>query len=73
MGLNKYQCLTPNVLPFIPGNKRLLNEENDYKPETTDTSQPEKDDTPRMIWDDYIAKLKDTKITNDDDEYKEDT
>ena len=25
IGLKKYQCLTPDVPPFFPGNKRLLN------------------------------------------------
>ena len=29
IGLNKYQFLTPDVPTFLPGNKRLLNEEND--------------------------------------------
>ena len=42
MRFNKYQCLTPDLPPFIPGNKILLNEENDDNPETTDTSQYEK-------------------------------
>ena len=37
MGLNKDQCLTPDVPPFLPGNKILLNEENDENPETIDT------------------------------------
>ena len=36
MGLNKDQCLTPDVPQFIPGNKILLNKENDDNPETTD-------------------------------------
>ena len=49
MGLNKHQCLTPNTPPFIHGNKRLLNEENDDNLETTDTSQSEKDDTSHNI------------------------
>ena len=35
MGLNKYQCLTPDVPTFLPGNKRLLNKENYHNPETT--------------------------------------
>ena len=30
--------------PFLPGNKILLNKENDNNPETTDTSRSEKDD-----------------------------
>ena len=42
MRLNKYQFLIPNVLTFLPGYKRLLNEENDDNPENTDTSQYEK-------------------------------
>ena len=42
MGLNKDQCLTPNITPFPPGNKILLNEENDDVPETTDTSNMKK-------------------------------
>ena len=73
MGLNKYQCLTPNVPTFLPGNKILLDEENDDNPETTDTPLSEKDDTSHTSQDDYIAKVKDTKNTNDDYEYKEDT
>ena len=59
--------------PFIPVNKRLLNEENDHNPETTDTSKSEKDDMSHTSQDDYIAKAKDTKNNNDDDKYKEDT
>ena len=38
-GINKDQCFTPDIPPFITGNKRLLNEENDDNPETIDTSQ----------------------------------
>ena len=68
MGLNKYQCLAPDVLLFHPGNKRLLNEENDDNPKTTDIPQSEKDDTSHTSRDDYYAKVKDTKNTNDDDE-----
>ena len=45
MGLNRDQFLTPDGHPFLPGNKILLNEENDDNPETTDTPQYEKDDT----------------------------
>ena len=36
IGLNKYQCLTPDLPPLIPRNKRLLNKENDDNPETID-------------------------------------
>ena len=67
MGLNKDQCLTPNVPPFIPGNIILLNEVNDDNPETIDTSQSEKDYTSHNSRDDSIEKVKDTKNTNNDD------
>ena len=67
MGLNKYQCLTPDVPPFIPGNKRLLNGKNDDNLETIDTSQSEKYDTPHTSWYDYIEKVKYTKSTNNGD------
>ena len=41
----KKKNIKPKALsPFLPGNKRLLNEENDNNPETTDTSLYEKDD-----------------------------
>ena len=56
MGLNKYQCLTPDVPPFVPGNKTLLNEDNDDDPKTPDTSRSEKGDTSHTSQDDYIAK-----------------
>ena len=62
-----------DLSPFLPGNKILLNEINDNNPETTDTSQSEKYDMSHTSPDDSIAKAKDTKNTNDDDEYKEDT
>ena len=54
MGLNKYQCLTPDVPTFLPGNKILLNKKNDDSPETTDTSRYENDDTSHTNQDDYI-------------------
>ena len=72
MGLNKYQCLTPDVLPFLPRNKILLNDENDDNPETTDTPQSEKDDTSHTSQYYSIAKVKDTKNTYYNDKYKED-
>ena len=56
--LNKYQCLTPGVHPFIPGNKRSRNEENDDNPENTDTSQSKKYDTSHTSRDDSFAKAK---------------
>ena len=60
-----------SLSPFLPGNKILLKEENDHNPETTDTSRSEKDDMSHTSRDDFIKKLKDTKNTNDDDNYKE--
>ena len=62
MGLNKYQCLTTDIPPFLPGNKRLLNEGNDDNPETAYTSQYEKDDRSHTNRDYSIAKVKDKKI-----------
>ena len=40
IGLYKDQCLTPDVPTFLPGNKIILNE-NDDNPETTDNLQYE--------------------------------
>ena len=48
--------------------KTLLNEDNDDNPETTDTSLSIKDDMSHTSLDDFIAKSKGTKNTNDDDE-----
>ena len=59
--------------PFLPGNKILLKEENDHNPETTDTSRSEKYDMSHTSQDDFIEKAKDTKNTNDDEKYKQDT
>ena len=59
--------------PFIPGNKILLNDENDQNPETTDTSRSEKYNISHTSRYDFIEKAKDKKNTNDDDEYKEET
>ena len=56
---------------IFPGNKILFNNEDDDNPETTYTSQSEKDDTSHTNRNDPIAKMKDTKNTNDDEEYKE--
>ena len=44
--------------PFIPGNKGLLNEENDHNPKTTDTSQSEKYDMSHTSRDDSIEKAR---------------
>ena len=58
---------------FLPGNKILLNEENDNNPETTDTSISQKYDMSHTSQDDFIEKAKEEKNTNYDDEYKEET
>ena len=60
------------MYPFLPVNKRLLNEENDHNPETTYNSRSKKDDMSHTSRDDFIEKSKD-KNTNDYDEYKEET
>ena len=44
--------------PFISGNKRLLNEDNDDNPETKDTSISEKDDMSHTSPDDFTEKQK---------------
>ena len=62
-----------SLSPFLPGNKRVLNEENDHNPETADTSRSGKYDMSHTSRNDFIAKAKDTKNTNYDEEYKEDT
>ena len=59
--------------PFIPGNKRILNEDNDDHPETTDISLSEKDDTAHTSQYDFTGKTNDKKIKNIDDKYKEKT
>ena len=50
-----------------------MNDEIDHNTDTTDTSLSEKDDVSHTSQDDSIEKVKDTKTTNDDDKYKEDT
>ena len=47
--------------PFLPGNKRLLNDKNDHNPENTDTSLSEKDDMSHTSRDDLIGKTKSEK------------
>ena len=49
--------------PFLPGNKRLLNDKNDHNPENTDTSLSEKDDMSHTSRDDLIGKTKSEKKT----------
>ena len=58
--------------PFLPGNKRLLNEDNDDNPETKDTSISGKYDMSHTSPDDF-TETNDKNITNNDDEYKEET
>ena len=45
--------------PFIPVNKRLLNEENNHNTETTDTSLSKKYNMSHTSTDDFIEKTKD--------------
>ena len=42
--------------PFLPVNKRLLNEENYQNPQPTNTSLSEKDDISHTSRDDFIKK-----------------
>ena len=42
--------------PVLPGNKRLLNEDNDDNPETTDASVYEKYDMSHTSPDDFTEK-----------------
>ena len=42
--------------PFLTGNKRLLNEDNDDNPENLDTSLSEKDDMSHTSADDFTEK-----------------
>ena len=64
--MNKY-IKSKALSPFLPGNERLLNKDNDNNPETTDTSRSKKYDMSHTSWDDCIAKAKDTKNTNEND------
>ena len=68
---NKKYTNSKAFSPFLPGNKTILNEENDDNPETTDTSQSEKDDTSQNSRDDSIVKVKETQKIKDDNKYKE--
>ena len=68
MGINKNKCLTPDVTPFLPGNKVLLNERNDDNPETKDTPKYQIYYMSHTRRDAFIAKVKDTKNTNNYDE-----
>ena len=44
------------VCPFLPGNKILLNEDNDDDPETTDTSLSRKDNMSHTSPDGFTEK-----------------
>ena len=70
--MNKY-IKSKALSPFLPGNERLLNKDNDNNPETTDTSISEKDDMTHTSPDDFTGGKNDKTITNDNDEYKEET
>ena len=53
----KHKYITPTSLyPFLPGNKKLLNEDNDDNPETTDTSLSGKDDISHTSKDNFTEK-----------------
>ena len=70
----KKKYIKPKALStFLSGNKRLLNKDNDNNPETTDTSLSGKYDMSHNIPYDFTEKNKWQKITNNDDEYKEET
>ena len=66
--------IKPTALsPFIPGNKILLNEDDDDNPETTDTSLSGKDDMSQISIDDFTGKTNDKTIIDHDEDYKEET
>ena len=53
----KHKYIKPTDLsPFIPGNKILLNEDNDDNPETIDTLLSGKDHRSHTIKDDFTGK-----------------
>ena len=55
----KKKNIKPKALsPFLPGNKRLLNEDNYDNPETTDTSISEKYDMSHTSPGDFTEKQK---------------
>ena len=56
--------------PFIPGNKILLNEDDDDNPETTDTSLSGKDDMSHTSKYGFTEKTNIKNITDNDEEYK---
>ena len=58
----KKYMLSKALSPFVPGNKRLLNEDNDNNPKTTDTSQSEKYDIPHTSLDAFTGKTNDKKL-----------
>ena len=68
LGIQKYQCLPPQVPTFPTIFKSLINEAKDDNPEITDTSFTDKDDTPLTNQDHLIENVKTTKNTKNDDE-----
>ena len=70
----KQKYIKPTDLsPFLPWNKRILNEDKDDNPETTDTSLFGKYDMSHTSPDDFTEKTNDKKIKNNGYEYKEET
>ena len=54
---NNHKYIKPTALsPFLPLNKRLLNEDNDENPEITDTSLPGKYDISHTSKNDFTNK-----------------
>ena len=72
LGLQKYQCLRPNVLLFSSVFESLRNEVSGDNTETTDTSRNDKENMSCNNWDDSIENVKAMKNKNYDGEYKED-
>ena len=69
----KKKYIKPKALfAFIPGNKIILYEDNDNNPETTDTLLTGKYDITHT-GSDYFTGKKMKKVTNNDDEYREET
>ena len=58
----KKNIKSKDLSPFLPGNKVVLNKENDHDTETTDTSLSEKYDMSHTRGDNFIDKTKDEKI-----------
>ena len=59
LGTEIYQILPPKLYKYCPGYKKLINEEEDYRNDSTDTSYTDKED--------YINNLKSINNKNIDD------